>query len=80
MIMLRRLREAGAEEKIWKTQFGFRSGRGTADAIFLARRVIEEAWATKGGSAALLALDWAKAFDSISPEALSVSLKRFGCP
>ena len=28
----------------------------------------------------LLALDWAKAFDSISPEALSVSLKRFGCP
>ena len=27
----------------------------------------------------LLALDWAKAFDSISPMGLKVALKRFGC-
>ena len=79
-ILLGRLKDAGAESKIWKTQFGFRSGRGTADAIFLARRVIEDAWATRDGETLLLALDWAKAFDSVSPTALAASLRRFGLP
>ena len=42
MVLLARLKDAGAEQRIWKTQFGFRSGAGTADALFTARRLIED--------------------------------------
>ena len=34
----------------------------------------------KDGKGVFLALDWAKAFDSISPETMSRALIRFGCP
>eukprot|EP00959_Pyramimonas_sp_CCMP1952_P321078 6719190-Pyramimonas_sp.AAC.1 len=71
MILLERLQQAGAEYHIWRTQFGFRSGRGSGDAIFLARRILEDAWATKQGSPLLLALYWARAFYSVSPSALT---------
>ena len=60
MILLQRLRDAGAEEALWPTQFGFRRGRGTLDALFVARRVIEESMELKDGKAVLLALDWAR--------------------
>ena len=79
-MLLRRLQKAGAEQRLWPTQFGFRTGMGTTDALFLARRSLEEAWATKDGKAVLLALDWAKAFDSVTPEALFTALRRFGVP
>ena len=79
-MLLRRLKRAGAEQCVWSTQCGFKSGTGTVDALFMARRILEGAWAEKGGSAVLLALDWAKAFDSIRPEALLTALRRFGVP
>ena len=40
-IMLARMKAGGADDRIWGTQFGFRKGRGTADAILLARRIVE---------------------------------------
>ena len=80
MILLQRLMDAGAEARIWETKFGFCSNRGTLDAIFLARRMIEEANSLKERKLIMLALDWAKAFDSISPDALCKSLERFGVP
>ena len=80
IIMLNRLRQAGAEERLWASQFGFRRGRGTYDVLFMARRIIEDIWSKKDGHATFLALDWAKAFDSISPIALQLALERFGCP
>ena len=67
VLLLNRLKTAGAEKRIWWTQCGFRSQSGTSDAIFIARRRIGETWATKEGSAILFALDWSKAFDSIAP-------------
>ena len=79
-ILLRRLKDAGAEDRIWPTQFGFRSGCGCADALFIARRKVENAWARKNGNLLLLALDWAKAFDSISPAGLVNAMSRFGIP
>ena len=79
-ILLERLRKAGAEKRLWPPQFGFRSGRGTGDALFIARREIERANRQKDGKTILLALDWAKAFDSVSPDALATALKRFGIP
>eukprot|EP00972_Heterocapsa_arctica_P082016 12088560-Heterocapsa_arctica.AAC.1 len=63
-MLLKRLTDEGAEQRVWPTQCGFRSGAGTVDALFIARRVLGEAWAKRDGSAVLLALDWAKALDS----------------
>ena len=57
LILLNRLREAGAEDRLWPTQFGFWRGLGTGDGLFIVRRVIEEVWAKKNGSATLLALN-----------------------
>ena len=42
--------------------------------------MIEKAWGKKNSKTILLAPDWAKAFDSISPDALSGALERFGIP
>lgn len=79
-VLLERLRPAGAEERLWKTQFGFKRQRGTNDALFVVRRILEQIAAQRDGHAVLLALDWAKAFDSISSAALSQALARFGIP
>ena len=79
-VLLQRLKDAGAEGRIWPTPFGFKSGSGTSDALFLAPRLIEEACGSKGGSAVLLALDWAKACDNLDPSALKRVLVRFGIP
>ena len=80
IIILQSLRNAGAQQQIWPTQFGFKQKCGTNDALFVARRVIEEIWGMRDGKGVFLALDWAKAFDSISPEAMARALHRFGCP
>ena len=63
MVLLKRLLDAGADAKIWPSQYGFRKRRGTEDALHCVRRAIELAWSRKGGAICLLALDWAKAFD-----------------
>ena len=79
--MLReRLLTAGVDNIIWTSQFGFRRGRSTEDAIFIARRRIELARAQRNGSVSLLALDWAKAFDSINVVSLVDALRRSGLP
>ncbi|CAE8648405.1 unnamed protein product [Polarella glacialis] len=49
-------------------------------ALFLARRLLEQVWSRKDGQAIFLALDWAKAFDSVSPVGLLDALRRFGLP
>ena len=79
-ILLSRLLNGGAEARVRTSQFGFKRGLGTEDAIYVARRLIEQAVAWKNGSLALLALDWAKAFDSIDPAGLLQALLRFGVP
>ena len=75
-----RLVAAGAEERLSETQFGFRSGRSTLDAIFVLRRRVDLAAAQRNGKVFVMALDWAKAFDSINPEAMLAGLCRFGLP
>ena len=78
MILLSRLKHAGAEQRLWSRQFGFRSKRSTEDALFIVRRRLEQAWASRAGRTFVLALDWRKAFDCISGQALMLALQRFG--
>ena len=80
LILLNRLRKANVDEHIWHTQFGFRQGARVTDALFMARRFIDKAHATKNSKLVLLALDWAKAFDSIMPDPMLLALERFGLP
>ena len=75
-----RLVEGGAEARLSETQFGFRSGCSTVDAIFILRRLIDQSWAQRDGGISALALDWQKAFASIDPGAMSAALERFGLP
>ena len=79
-MILARLKHAGVEDKLWSTQFGFRSNHGTKDAIFIARRMMEQCYNSKNKAVVFLALDWAKAFDSIDPKCLVQALRRFGLP
>ena len=46
---------AGADARIWPTQFGFRTGRRCADALFVARRLLEGTCPAKHGSLLFLA-------------------------
>jgi len=57
-----RLLQVKVDGALWGSQFGFRSGYSTEDAIFIARRRIEIAKAQRNGRITLLALDWRKAF------------------
>ena len=77
-VLLNRLKAGGAEDRLSRRQFGFRSHRSTQDALFIVRRRVEQAWASRGGRAYVLALDWRRAFDSIAPERLLMALRRFG--
>ena len=73
-----RLLSRGLDERLWNSQFGFRKKQCTEDAIFVAKRHIELALAQRHGCLSLLALDWAKAFDSVNVENLWEALKRYG--
>ena len=79
-MLKQRLLDAGVDGRLWHSQYGFRKGRGTVDAIFIARRMIESARARRAGKLSLLALDWKKAFDSVNVECLLDALRRFGLP
>ena len=56
MALLRRLQKAGAEERIRPTQFAFRTKRGSADAIFVARRLLDLTLADRNGTLVMLSL------------------------
>jgi hypothetical protein len=46
----------------------------------MARRFIDKAYAIKNSKLVFLALEWAKAFDSIMPGPMLAALERFGLP
>ena len=79
-MMKRRLLDAGVDDQLLPSQFGFRANRSTEDAIFIVRRRIELASARKNGRLSLLALDWKRAFDSVNITSLGDALRRFGIP
>ena len=67
------------DSQIWNTQFGFRKGKSTAEALFCVRRltdVVEQGHE----NLFLVFLDWEKAFDKIYHEKMLQSLKRVNIP
>ena len=59
------------------TQFGFRKGRSTSDAIHILRRVIEMTEAA-GINLSVISLDWTDAFDKLEHKTLFHSLESLG--
>jgi hypothetical protein len=74
------LQAGGSDDRLWHSQFGFRRGRSTEDAIFIAPRSIEQACAWRGPGSLFLVIDWKKAFDSSSLEGLVQASRRYGIP
>ena len=58
--------------------FIFRNNFGTYDALFMGRRVIYKAVVSNNERLIVLVIGWAKAFDSIAPEAIYLAIRRFG--
>lgn len=78
--MERKYETTNVQDETRPTQFGFKQKCGTNDALFVARRVMEEIWGMRDGKGVFVAFGSAKQFDSISPEAMVRALKLFGCP
>ena len=71
--------KTGLDDWIQKTQYGFREGKSTAQAIFLARRLID-AKEKNSDPITLILLDWEKAFDKVDQAKLLEALKRLNVP
>ncbi len=67
------------EDDVWKTQYGFRKGRSTAHALFVARRILDLA-AAGTDHLFMVFLDWETAFDKVDHEMLMTALIRLGVP
>ena len=79
-MLQKRLQQGGAEQRIRQTQYGFRPERSAVQAITIARRMFDAAYASAAPGMIALMLDWAKAFDRIKPDAMMTALRRFGVP
>ena len=71
-----RLWDAGVNNLLWDSQFGFRPTYSTCDALFVAIGRIEAAVAQQGGRILLWALAWGRAFDGVNLDALLDALWR----
>ena len=56
-VLFQRLKAAGAEARIMETQYGFKTGSGTRDAIFIVRRLLDQCALGQDQTLILLALD-----------------------
>ena len=77
-VIQRRLASA-LDNKLMKTQYGFRKIKSTIAAVFIARR-IQELAERKGSSNMMLLLDWEKAFDKVEHEWLYTTLANMCVP
>ena len=65
------------DDRISKTQFGFRKNKGTAQPLFIYRR-IQELQEESGLSFHTLLLDWEKAFDKVDQKRMIQAIRRLG--
>ena len=62
-----------------KTQYGFRARKSTAQAIFIAPRLMDLS-ERQGTNLSLILLDWEKAFDRVNHKKLTEALRRLCLP
>ncbi len=77
--MIKERLDAGLDFFNTKTQYGFRKGKSTSHAIFLARR-IRDICEQRGSNMSMILLDWEKAFDKIEHTKLMEALERLNIP
>ena len=75
MIMIRERIQQVIEEKLCRTQYGFRPGRSASHAIYVIRKPQDYA-EMKGRDLYFCLLDWEKGFDEIDHDALFSALER----
>ena len=68
-ILQQRLAKGGIEEKLWKSQYGFRRCKSTCQPLHITRRIQDFAEASHD-KLILVFLDWEKAFDKVDQEML----------
>ena len=85
--ILKKRIEAGTENLMNKTQFGFRKNESTSHAILFIRRIIDlgerkrsDSRTIRNNPIALLLLDWEKTFDKITHRGLHDALERMDIP
>ena len=66
--------DAGIDQVIQKLQYGFRRGRSTAHAMFVARR-LQDISGKQGSNVVLVLLDWEEAFDEVDQKRLIQALE-----
>lgn len=71
--------EEGTERHLQKTQYGFRKGRSTTQALFIARRLQDLAEQDRS-NLIMIFLDWEKAFDKIDQRKLLEAMRKIGIP
>ena len=80
--ILQRRIAAKLDKHLQKTQFGFRRNKGTADAVYLVRRIAEFGEKTTKRNdpdpLIMVLLDWEKAFDKVDREGMFLSMERLG--
>ena len=74
-ILLKRISEK-LDKHLQQTQYGFRKNKSTANAIFLVRRLIDNAERSNKQELHMLLLDWEKAFDKLTHKALFVAMEK----
>ena len=71
--------DSGLDVWLINTQYGFRKGKSTSQALFVARRLQDIAEKSRSSSTLIL-LDWEKAFDKVSHAELIETLHRLLVP
>ena len=77
--LLQRRLQQGLESRIRPHQYGFRPHKSTSQPCHIIRRILE-LYERQGETLHLLFLDWAKASDTISHDAIECCLHRIGVP
>ena len=73
--LLKERLDKGLDKWLMATQYGFRKGKSTSQAIFAARRLQDISEKSKSHSTLIL-LDWEKAFDKVAHDKMLETLRR----
>ena len=79
LVMLNRMRDPIAEVVLPESQCGFRRNRGTTDMIFAVRQLMEKA-REQYRNLYITLVDFTRAFDSVSGNALWVMMNKWDVP